>query len=994
VVTRPSVLLVAAAILVVPLHAERSPLRSYTVADGLAHDRVTEILADSRGFLWFSTTNGISRFDGSRFLNYGIQDGLPSSTINAVIELERSEYLIASNGDGVGRYSPERQPRVQMFPVSSETPANRVNVLMRGRNRLWAGTDGGLFAIVDNGATLTFEATPLDDLDGAGARVHVLALAEDPAGRLWIGTGRGLCIIAPSGVHNCDSIAGTPSPTPVRSLLSTPDGMWVGHDAGLSLMESTPPARGRGASVQSPIEKRRYRRADGLPHDRVNAVHRGADDTLWIGTMGGLARLDGTGVSSRGLPSMPIQDLTGDRHGNVWIAVVAGGVMRLAAHGLTTYTVDDGLASPFVQRVLETRAGELAVITRGRALSLFDERRFELVRPMPTRSDQRNDGYAQYAFVEDRDGGWWVSTGDGLARYPPVRDVRDLARTPPSAVYSSSDGLAGDDLRHLFADSRGDIWMAERSPRRDSLTRWDRATNTFRSYSDADGLPARNPVVAFAEDRAGHIWVGFWEGGAARFRGGTFERLPGINAPVVGWHVARDGGLWGATLGGGLVRVDDPAAAVISARALGLDDGLPSDRFTAIVDDNHGRLYLASPVGLIRLDLKTMAIRHYTQEDGLARTEVKSAFRARNGVLWFGTDAGVSRLVPDEPGPGEKVQLLIGGARINGAALPISDLGTASAGPFNLDSTQRHVEIDFLSLGTNRASGIEYQLVGAEREWTPAAGRRTVNYARLASGSYRFVVRAPNGEGWTEASMAFAIKPPLWQRAWFLVGAGVLLVGGLFVAHRTRVAHLTAVERVRTRIASDLHDDIGTNLSQIAILGELATRHRGDAQSSSLARIAELSRESVDSLGDIVWSIDPDKDHLGNLTMRMRRLASDLLSGRDIAFTFDVHGSPDLAIGAAVRRHVFLAFKESLHNVVRHADCKSVSIDVRTDRGQLSFMVADDGHGFDTATAGGHGLTSLRQRAERCGGTFTVTSTQTGTTVVMTVPRRPRHIPT
>jgi ligand-binding sensor domain-containing protein/signal transduction histidine kinase len=979
--------------------AERPPVRVYTVTDGLAHDRVYSILADSRGFLWFSTVNGISRFDGTRFVNYGSQDGLPTSSVSSIVELPNGEYLVATNGGGIGKYAPERAAdrtsRFQMFPIAPDTAANRVNVLLRAGERLWAGTDAGLYEVVDEGHALRVDHVPLDE--AGGTRVQVIALGEDARGRLWIGTSRGLCVIDRPGTPVCQRIAGASTATPVRTLLADPGrGMWVGHDAGLSLIDVLPDGGTNGRPPTTALfEKQRYRQRDGLPHDRVNALLRAADGSIVIGTMQGLTRLAGSTLSSRGLPSSAVQALTVDRDGHVWIAVVAGGVARLSAHGLTSYTVEDGLANPYVQDVLETRAGTIAVVTRDRALSVFDGHRFDPVRPPLPPMAAGSTPVRHFAFLEDRDGGWWVRAGAGLLRYPPLRGVGDLAHTKPSAVYTERDGLAAGEIWRLFEDSRGDVWIATRAPGTDVVTRWDRASRTFHRYSDAHGLPAHNPAAAFVEDRAGNIWVGFWEGGAARFRGGRFERLPGFDQPLIDWLAAKDGTLWGASLGGGLLRIDDPGAPAPKVTIIGTNDGLPGDRFVAVAEDDYGRLYLGSPVGITRLDPKSGAIRHYTQEDGLARNEVKTAFRDRTGTLWFGTDAGVSRLAPEAPGPRETARLLIGGARVNGAALPISDLGTASAGPFTLDPTQRHVEIDFLSLGVNQAPGIAFRLVGAETEWTAANGRRSVNYARLASGSYRFVVRAPDGDRWTEASLAFDIRPPLWQRGWVIASAGALVVLGLFAAHRTRVAHVTAVERVRTRIASDLHDDIGTNLSQIAILGELATRHGGDApRSASLARIAELSRESVDSLGDIVWSIDPDKDHLSNLTMRMRRLASDLLSARDIEFTFEVHGSPDLAVGADVRRNVFLAFKETLNNVVRHADCRSVRVDVRMDRGQLAFTVADDGRGFDAARVSGHGLTSLRQRAERFGGTLTVSSTPAGTTVVMNVPRRPRHIPT
>ncbi len=482
--------------------------------------------------------------------------------------------------------------------------------------------------------------------------------------------------------------------------------------------------------------------------------------------------------------------------------------------------------------------------------------------------------------------------------------------------------------------------------------------------------------------------MGFWDGGAARLRGGRFERVPDLAEPVTAWHRSPSGTLWAATLGRGLLRFDRPEAAANAFTAIGTAEGLPSARIQAIVDDRRGRLYLATTLGVTRFDPTDGSTRTFTVEDGLARSEVRVAYRDRSGTLWFGTDAGVSRLRPDDADADQPARLLIGGARVNGTPLPIPDLGVQAAGPFDLGVDQRYIEVDYMSIGDRQSSDLQYRLEGADDDWTPAGGRRTVHYARLTSGSYRFVVRVPGPGGPTEASLAFTIQPPVYRRWWFVASMIGLIGGALVLAHRARVARLLAIERVRTRIASDLHDDIGTNLSQIAILGELLKRPQSaGAFEGSVSRIADLSRESVDSLSDIVWSIDPEKDRLGNLIMRMRRLANDLLSARDLEYTFTVDGSPEAAIGADVRRDVFLAFKETLHNIVRHAQCRRVTIDLRLDAGHVRLTVEDDGRGFDSTHPGGHGLSSLRRRAERLGGRVLISSAPgAGTRVELTVP--------
>jgi signal transduction histidine kinase len=261
----------------------------------------------------------------------------------------------------------------------------------------------------------------------------------------------------------------------------------------------------------------------------------------------------------------------------------------------------------------------------------------------------------------------------------------------------------------------------------------------------------------------------------------------------------------------------------------------------------------------------------------------------------------------------------------------------------------------------------------------------------------------------------FRVLAPFWRQGWFLsLGLVVFALAGAG-AYRYRVRRLIELERVRTRIAGDLHDDIGSTLSQIAILGEVARARVGAADSAvedTLARITTLSRQSVDSMSDLVWAIDPHKDRLDSLAQRMRRHASDVLPPLGITFTFEVPpplaryltsygeaspkrpwaakagGDDRLAVGADVRREVVLAFKEVLNNAIRHADCRAIAVSLRTERSWLVLTVTDDGRGFDPARATeGHGLGSLRRRAAALGGALEI-SGNPGTRVTLRIPHK------
>jgi signal transduction histidine kinase len=347
--------------------------------------------------------------------------------------------------------------------------------------------------------------------------------------------------------------------------------------------------------------------------------------------------------------------------------------------------------------------------------------------------------------------------------------------------------------------------------------------------------------------------------------------------------------------------------------------------------------------------------------------------------------------------------ILITGLRIAGDPQPISPLGEVEIAPVELGPYKNQLRIDFVALGFSPGERLRYQykLEGASQDWSQLADQRTVNFANLAPGRYRFLVQAVNADdvmSEVPASFSFTILPPVWQRWWFI--AIVVALAGI-IAHTLysyRVARLLELERVRTRIATDLHDDIGSSLSQIAIMSEVVQQQVGGENqrvSRPLSVIAGTSRELVDSMADIVWAVNPKRDHLIDLTQRMRQFAGEVLTARNIEFTFGAPGlESDIQIETDVRREVFLIFKEAINNVVRHSKCSSVEIRFGVNDNRLMLKVADDGRGFDPArTSGGHGLASMKRRAESIGGVLEILAeAERSTTITLQAPLRRRRL--
>jgi signal transduction histidine kinase len=202
---------------------------------------------------------------------------------------------------------------------------------------------------------------------------------------------------------------------------------------------------------------------------------------------------------------------------------------------------------------------------------------------------------------------------------------------------------------------------------------------------------------------------------------------------------------------------------------------------------------------------------------------------------------------------------------------------------------------------------------------------------------------------------------------------------------------LIELERVRTRIATDLHDDIGSNLSLIAMLSEVARQQVRESPEAEerLALVAKTSRQSVDAMSDIVWAVNPRRDHLRDLTERMRRFASDTFGAREIDFSFSIPGANrDLKLGADLRRQVYMIFKEGVSNIARHSDCTQADVELQVSGGSLILRLRDNGKGFDlNASAngyGGNGLAGMRRRAESLGGSLEIESREgEGTTLTL-----------
>jgi streptogramin lyase len=477
----------------------------------------------------------------------------------------------------------------------------------------------------------------------------------------------------------------------------------------------------------------------GFPHGWIFALHQTRDGDLWLGSEG-LGHLSGPDDSStlrllgtaEGLSHAQVGSLAEDPEGNLWVG--GDGLTKIAHEGFISYD------PPEVTQIGASNSGEVFVYGQNHGLLRFTGSAFEKIDlRLPPEIGYLGWGWNQL-LLQDRAGIWWFPTGSGLCRYRKGLHLADLSREFPERIYTKRDGLLSDNLFRLFEDSRGDLWLGFVGDPAVEIERWDRRSGRFQTFSEQDGLPASKitPSV-FAEDRAGGIWVGLYEGGMLRYHDGRFSHYTEADGIPQGFiddlHVDASGRLWIASDRGGIARIDDPTAGIPRAIPYRSSEGLATRAARTIEEDGNGRIYFGHARGVDRVDPRTGNVRHFTAADGLKDSEVGLSYRDRRGDLWFGSVQGISRLTPRPERSPKPPRILITGLKIAGSPRRVSALGETRVRDLALDPDQRNVQIDYVSLAFGSGGACATRRTAAritrERADGPAHDRLRQPRARL-----------------------------------------------------------------------------------------------------------------------------------------------------------------------------------------------------------------------------------------------------------------------
>jgi ligand-binding sensor domain-containing protein/signal transduction histidine kinase len=943
-------------------------VRIWQTDDGLPQNSVYAITQTQDEYLWVGTREGLARFDGARFtmLDEKAAPELKHGWITALCAGRDGSLWIGVDGSGVTRMKAGKFSRI------SETDgllSNQIKCLLEGSDgSLWIGSDGGVTRYRDG------KLSSFTEKNGLAAN-SVRGLCEDRQGNIRIATLRGLSRLDKEGNISTYNFAIGMIGNALKFVSADRHGgLWSGSNEGLYSLEG---------------EKQvTYGVGDGLPDRVVYYAYEDRVGQLWVGTHRGLARMvsgklmaqsNGTEVSSDW-----IYTIFEDQEGNVWLGG-EDGLYRLSPARFTTYTTQQGLTHNNVMSVLEDREGTIWISTSDGGL---DRLKGTEITGFGSAAGLTSD--QTLALHEGRDGSLWVGTdhGSGLNR---------LKGGPPN-LFRKQPGLIGAAIRAIHEDQRGWLWVGTSL----GLNLW--RDGKFGTFTTANGL-AGNFVMAICERSDGSCWIGT-DGGLSRWQDGKFTNFTireGLSANYVhAIYEDREQTLWIGTRGGGLNRYQGGKFTAYTAK-----DGLFSDEVYEIVEDDFGYFWMSSRRGIFRVSkkeldgldrgtTKVLTSTAFGKADGLASVQCNgvskpAGWKGRDGRLWFPTIRGVvsveSKLKINERKPPVLIEELIADKRrmADGRWQMADGRVEQEAGKeIRIPPGHGELEIQYTALSFQAAekNRFKYMLEPVDTDWVDAGGSRAAHYNNIAPGIYRFRVTASNNDGvWNEtgASLALVFQPHYWQSWWFRPAIGAALAMLLAMFYRTRVARLRALERLRIQIAANLHDDVGSRLTKVAMVTEQVEREipASDLRKPLIQNISRTTREVIQAMDEIVWTINPKNDTLDNLANYIFQYAQEYFQNTGVRCRLDLPPRlPDQAVSTEERHNLFMAVKEALNNVLKHADATEVRIALAVVGSRLTMSIADNGRGFlpGQPHPTGNGLQNMKERLERIGGRFVLES--------------------
>ena len=979
----------------------------FTIQDGLSNNSINAVLQTSDGFLWVATKDGLNRFDGQNFVIFKHDptsaNSLPENYVMSLYESRDGTFWIGTWGGGLCKYDPvhesfiyidthlENDAYVQCFeedalgwlwfgtytgglfkynPKTKHTLSFNINtngslrltnnnvtsLAINEDNSLWIGTWGGGFSYFDEKKNFVKHFTHSADKNSLSHN-NVWFVQKDEHNKVIISSDLGVDLYDPATdrfTHNLniEKAFQVFLNSPVRQTFrDSYNRLWIGtyEYQGLLMIEKDR----KGETLIQRIV-REQDDPQSLTMNRIRWIYQDRKKNMWVGTEDGLNKLPATKpfvqfrfFTSRkiSLGGRVVSGIVEGKDSVLWIGFAGAGFDKIdlrnnnIRHFKNIPGNINSLNEDDVTAIYEDKFEKVWVGTTHSGLNQFDPKTnsFKHFTADTKKPENVNLNWIQ-AILETKDGTLLVGTNAGLSVFnrltqklspfkPVIKD-----KTPFPTVFSTN---------ALYEDSEENLWVGTWL---DGLFRYDKRAQKFYRYIPDANNPysiSANKVTCVTEDSHGFIWIGTHSGGINKFQKSTgkFYRFS-------------------------------------------TKHGLPNDVVFGILEDEEGNIWISTLNGLSKFDPRTGKFRNYDVSDGITHNQFNwhASFKNHHGQMYFGTINGFISFFPElvkiDPVP---PSVALTSFKVFGkeAALPQSLPATKEIS-LNYDQNFFSIAFTALDIAPSHKHQFKYFLEGIDPAWVSSEQRSIAYYTDINPGKYNFYVEASNADGvWSQpVKLSIIISPAWWMTWWFKVLIAICIVGLGYLAYLYRLKQLLAIQNIRLNIANDLHDEIGSNLSSISVDSQMLLRSSSlDETEKELASfIGNTAKETVETMRDIIWFINPRNDFDTNMVIKIKETAAKLLAG--IIWTFNVASEVKLEkFNLDVRRNIFLIYKEALHNIVRHSNTKTCLIELNGNNNFISLLIKDDGIGFDLKTVQeNNGLRSIKRRAEKINAAINITS--------------------
>ncbi|WP_164735523.1 ligand-binding sensor domain-containing protein [Pseudoflavitalea rhizosphaerae] len=991
-----------------------------SLKDGLASNQVYCIYQDKKGFMWFGTAHGLQRYDGRKTVMYRSGSSndryVPSSGIFQIFE-DTSRLLWLRPGNEAGLFNPKTfRYKKAVIKTEGEIPP-------RSEYKMFKSSTGAVFMNITKYGILPYD--PVSNtfaLDSSRIRVPVSwqanTIIEDPLnGDYWIGCDSGLVIYRPStremfyrdhNPHGHTVLMEKQFHEPITALfIDSKRRCWIttwpatreqtfcfdlNNDSFLPYGNGLQNRNGLYGELHHFIEqsngtiwayghmtlhefdpsqqKFQFVRDDhiddfGIKFDRIYSFYEDREQSLWLATDNGVFVFNPERQFFNTSKYVWINGKIEEKELAINAIIESlDGTVYAGSWGLGTLTWDANM-NPIPNQVLK---GLPDMVMLKQQWCIFEDTVHRKI--------------------------WFGCQGGWVIIYD---------QESKRSAYYQVPGIQEKTIRQIISDKNGNIWLGSQYGH---LVKWTPTAGYGPEFLKGFDVKQNIGTIIYkiVPDKEGNIWVCSHNKGLYKFNGST-GRLPGhyhtnggpgksLHSNVVKDIVQYSDSCWFVSTG--VLNQLNPYTD--SIRIIGTDQGLPSGSTSCMELDNDGHLWIGLMNGLGRYHPKRKSFTLFTQRDGLINGDfpTNASLVKHSGDLLFGNAHDIVQFNPRNLYVrATPLEVSITDFKLFNTYLPPDSI--MNLDKVQLQHNQNSITIEFATLSYLQRDKTTYfyMLEGLDPNWIRADLGLYANYALLPPGSYTFKVMCRNADGVdspTITTLRIQVEPPFYRTWWFISLLVLLMAGIIYMVHRFRLNRLLEMERVRTRIARDLHDDMGSTLSTINILSEMARmKVNKDAGKTAeyLNKISDNSSRMMEAMDDIVWSINPMNDSMQRITARMREFATGVLEARNIEFSFRVDDEvANLKLNMEERRDLFLVFKEAVNNLAKYSQCKNAKIELRADQHTLHLLVQDDGIGFNAETAdNGNGLNNMRKRAQSLNGKLLVKSSpHKGSTVLLEVP--------